>query len=81
MNVIFHHHRDKSKPNGGVTYAFEVNDKRQIVAFAIAKCHTKDNFCKHTGRAKAKGRLGSLRYRQDTNPIDVSEFIARIDTP
>ena len=43
---------------GGATVAYNPLDTNSFV-FAIAACHPKDNFCKHTGRAKAAGRLKS----------------------
>lgn len=46
---------------GGVTLAFEHNGN--TVMYAAAKCHWRDNFCKHTGRAKSEGRLKSPHYR------------------
>lgn len=43
---------------GGYTIAYDplTNDS---FAFAVAKCHEKDNFNKKTGRNKAAGRLKS----------------------
>lgn len=49
-------------PRGGVTYALELNDEKEIVKFAFACCHNKDNFVRHTGHVKAVGRLKSPKH-------------------
>jgi hypothetical protein len=36
-------------------------ENNKVFKFAIAECHPKDQFCKHTGRVKALGRLKSDR--------------------
>lgn len=43
---------------GGVTVAYNKLIGDSFV-YAIAMCHSNDNFCKHIGRAKAAGRLKS----------------------
>lgn len=77
--VVFHHIRNKNQPRGNaVTLAMEVNEQNQVVAWAEAKCHPKDNFCKHTGRVKAAGRLQSPKYRNLTSivmTVTVKEFL------
>lgn len=57
MNIKFFH------VGNHTTYACELNEQRQVVAFATAKVHPKDQFCRRTGRVKAEGRLHSGRYR------------------
>ena len=61
--IEYHHARNGNDPRGGMTTAMEVNEQGEVVAFAQAMCHEKDNFCKHTGRMKAAGRLKSKKLR------------------
>lgn len=77
QKIVFHHIRkDKNQPRGqAVTVAMEVNEQKEVVGWATAKCHPKDNFCKHTGRVKSAGRLNSLRHRQVCNGTPIKEFL------
>lgn len=43
------------------TVACAIDDNKMVFKFAVANCHPKDMFCKHTGRVKALGRLKSDR--------------------
>ena len=60
-------------PCGGMTIAYQVNDGGSVIGFAPAKCHSKDNYNKQQGRAKATGRLKSEKYFVPIN-IDEKEF-------
>lgn len=51
-----------SSPHGGTTYAYELDNDNNVIGYAIAKCHEKDNFCKRVGRIKAEGRMKSKKY-------------------
>ena len=82
--IIYHHTRHyqevKGKhvisPNGGSTYAIEVDKIGNVVAFAVAHCNPKDNFNKHYGRVKAEGRLKSSIYRREMKAkIPYKQFI------
>jgi hypothetical protein len=77
--VLFQHIRDKAKPNGGVTIAIEVtdiNNEPHATAWAVSRCHEKDNFCKRTGRVKSEGRLRSQHYRHPTiHPAPLKPFM------
>jgi hypothetical protein len=58
------------------TTAMELNEKREVVAFAVAKCNPKDQFCKQQGRVKAAGRLNSSRFRVPLFvPVPLKEFM------
>lgn len=48
---------------GGATVAYRTYGGSNVVEFAIAHCHEKDNFVKQQGRAKAGGRIRSERHR------------------
>lgn len=79
---IFHYHvRNKENmTKGGVTFAFEVTDTDMVKAYAQAKCHIKDNFCKRTGRIKSEGRLKSMSHRIDVGGATCKDFIAWLKT-
>lgn len=62
-------HDVDTNPKGGVTVAIE-GDEDKGYAFAVAQCHSKDNYNKRVGRAKAAGRLLSQDYRTDL-PDDI----------
>ncbi len=75
QHLTFLHNHDKTSSRGGKTVALELNDKREVVAVAIAHCHEKDNFCRAIGRAKAGGRLNSPRYRTELDaPVPLAVF-------
>jgi len=60
---------------GGVTVAYTSLGTDSFV-YSIAQCHTNDNFCKHTGRAKAAGRLKSKnQYSVLSGFSDEQEFV------
>lgn len=60
---------------GGVTVAYNSIGTDSFV-YSIAQCHSNDNFCKHTGRAKAAGRLKSKnQYSVLSGFSDEQEFI------
>lgn len=66
-NVVrFAHIRDKQQPRGGVCYAVEVNAADEVIAFAVAVCHPRDNYCRRIGRAIALGRLAINESRTET---------------
>lgn len=53
---------------GGKTIAYVLDEQQdRVYGYAEAKCHEKDNFNKHQGRAKAAGRLRSPRYYKEVN--------------
>lgn len=67
--MIKYAHRRLIDPNtghtagkGGITIAYERIDENTI-AFAVARCHERDNFCKMQGRVKSAGRLKSNKHR------------------
>ena len=61
---------------GGATIAYSCLTPDSFV-YAVAKCHDNDNFCKHTGRAKAAGRLKSKRqFSLSLGPISEKDFIS-----
>lgn len=75
--VIFHHVRNqKIVGRGGATFAMALDADRNVVAFAVAKCHLKDNFCKLTGRVKAASRLASPKRRIEISPQRIQTFVA-----
>ena len=64
---------------GGKTIAIEVDENDTVLAYAEAKCHIKDNFCKRTGRVKAEGRLKSPRFRHEiTEFVPFKQFLPTI---
>ncbi len=78
--IEYHHARFGKHPRGGMTTAMEVNEQGQVVAFAHAMCHEKDNFCKHTGRMKAAGRLKSPKLRfAPESPLDKNILIKELE--
>jgi len=69
MTNIKHAHRRYIDPmlgtisgKGGATIAYEVQKDGSVI-YAVARCHTNDNFNKAQGRVKSAGRLCSPRYR------------------
>ena len=71
MKIKFFHRRNhtldgNTTVKGGTTTAYVVDENNLVIGYAQAQCHEKDNFCKHTGRVKAEGRLKSPRYYNDT---------------
>jgi hypothetical protein len=65
---------------GGATVAYKrVEGGDFIVAKAL--CHTRDNFNRHTGRAKAGGRLKSPRYAASFKDFpSEDDLIERLDS-
>lgn len=64
-------------PNGGLTIAYVLDKNFQVCGWAAARCHDKDHYNKHIGRAKATGRLQSGRWFQECEPMDEKEFIEK----
>lgn len=54
---------------GGGTIAWQYEDDKQRIAYAIAACSKRDNFCRRTGRAVASGRLAADK---DVHYVDYS---------
>lgn len=90
--IVFLHYRnlkDIPAADGGVQTAIDSNSGATValtqlpdgvLVMATAYCHEKDNYNKHTGRAKAGGRLLSEAYRETINTVTtVGEAIAEID--
>lgn len=81
MQVIFHHRRDKTKSRGGATVAMLTDEDKNVLSWAVALCHPKDNFCKHTGRMKAAGRLRSAWQNHPlTVPVPLPVFLENVPT-
>ena len=72
-----------TSPRGGITIAYTVKD--EFLLFAEAHCHPKDNFNKHTGRAKSAGRFKSNTWRTsipikpEENPIDILNSLCKLN--
>lgn len=81
-NIKFIHCRNVNDngsvtPHGGLTIAYVLDKKFQVIGWAAAKCHVKDLYNKHVGRAKAAGRLLSSKYYQIVKETDEKEFIQK----
>lgn len=50
---------------GGKTIAYRETDDGKI-EYAVAQCHSEENFRKSEGRTKSQGRLNSRNWRQTT---------------
>ena len=62
-------------PQGGLTVAFVPSNDNEVWV-GLAKCSERDNFCKHTGRAIAKGRLENGKYHVvKTNQTSIKETV------
>lgn len=44
---------------GGATISAMVDENDKVVKFAIAWCHSRDNFSRHVGRVKSTGMMNS----------------------
>ncbi len=44
---------------GGATISAVVDENDKVVKFAIAWCHSRDNFSRHVGRVKSTGMMNS----------------------
>lgn len=64
----------KIMAHGGMTIAYLLDADFKVVGYAGAKCHEKDNYNKHIGRAKAAGRLRSSKYYEQ-----VPEAMCEVD--
>jgi hypothetical protein len=58
----------KLTARGGMTVAMHVENDN-VTQYSAAFCHPKDNYCKHTGRVKAAGRLQSGRAMTFVPPV------------
>jgi hypothetical protein len=67
LHIRNHNEDGTISGRGGSTIAYNTLGAG-IYVYAAAFCHNNDNFCKHTGRAKAAGRLKSK------NQFFISEF-------
>lgn len=83
MSVKFFHIRNLTpygdvSNNGGMTVAYQAKDKE--IAYAVAVCSKKDNFCKKTGRDLAFSRLlgNSLKIQLPRVERDVESFLRGI---
>lgn len=83
--IKFHHRRlldpvyNTISGKGGATIAYEVMGNN--IQYAVARCHTNDNFNKAQGRIKAAGRMNSNRYLH-TYQGDRQSFLRMLeDTP
>ena len=81
--IRFLHHRPlsedgKPKARGGYTIAYDVDEKDQVARWASARCSTKDNFCKATGRTVSSGRLVSKTKVRRIVPVSEKAFISSI---
>jgi len=64
---------------GGMTVAYIIDDDKNVLGFATAKCRIPDAFSKHIGRVKSEGRLKSPRYYIDLQkPVPEKEFLNAI---
>jgi len=64
---------------GGMTVAYIIDDNRNVLGFATARCRVPDAFSKHIGRVKSEGRLKSPRYYIDLEkPLSEQEFLSTI---
>lgn len=63
---------------GGFTVAYEIDDLDQVSHWSFARCSTKDNFCKATGRTVAGGRLKSKVQSRRIIPCAEKAFIASV---
>lgn len=81
MSIRFAHRRvidqetGEISPRGGLTFAYEQVGNE--IHYAIARCHTNDNFNKQQGRVKAAGRMMSDKHRQSTT-LGLTEFKERM---
>lgn len=65
-----------TKPMGGMTIAYVLNDKFKVVGYATARCHTHDHYVKKLGRVKASGRLNSGEFYVNCPEKDEQVFIS-----
>ncbi len=69
----------KPTTRGGVTVAYVFNPEMdQVDHWAYARCSSKDNFCRKTGRIIAEGRLHSPRQSRKILPCSEKAFIASV---
>lgn len=80
MKIHYLHLRNKQIPTGGITVAMRVNDSDQVEAFAMAKCHERDNYNRRIGRAKSGGRLNSSKQRFDCVPPKTKDEVVEMVT-
>lgn len=64
---------------GGLTIAYLFDETANAIHYAVAKVHTKDHFCKETGRKLASERLLNKREGEHSGTITISQILERID--
>lgn len=70
--------QDVVSSRGGITIAYELvteENGESTYAFALARCHEKDNYDRRAGRAKSGGRLNSPRYRRTVTVGSAEDFL------
>lgn len=61
---------------GGITVAAEIGDNHQVVKYAIARCHSKDNYNREHGWNKAVGRVASNgEHKVPSSPIEWRDLV------
>lgn len=60
----------KISTKGGATVAFVVDSTSNLVKFALAKCHNRDNFNRRLGRTIATNRLQLFLNNQKIEKIE-----------
>lgn len=65
---------------GGITVAFEevTGGTPNQFKYALAFCHSHDNYNKRTGRAKASGRLNSQHHIRLATANNTNELLTHI---
>ena len=64
---------------GGLTIAYLFDEAANVIHYAVAKVHTKDHFCKETGRKLAADRLLNNREVKHGGTITVPQILERFD--
>jgi len=80
LHIRKHNEDGSIAGRGGVTVAYNKLGNDSYI-YSVAQCHHNDNFCKHTGRAKAGGRLKSKnQYSVVSGFTDEKEFVRALVT-
>ena len=82
MKTKFLHIRNQSKEgttlsHGGLTIAYLLDDKYNVIGFAPARCHINDNYNKKVGRIKSEGRLKSDKFFVQVHEEPENTFLSR----
>lgn len=82
MNVKYIHLRYMGSnglpiTHGGITVAY-IEHEAGHISYAIARCNSMDNYCRAYGRAKARGRLESMKQKRMLNSDNHSSPIQRV---